>query len=119
MAKYNLTITENQGQVLCKALELLSRIYMGQLGDIAFQVFAGMQDTDRYCKLRDGLEALETLATGLERNAFHGIYSDKISDVARIAWDLDFFLASEGYAELIPSAPLVHPSCPESLTGFS
>jgi hypothetical protein len=28
------------------------------------------------------------LATGLPRNAYHGIFSDKIPDEARVAWDL-------------------------------
>lgn len=86
---YKLVVTEKQVGVISRACELFSRIQMGQLNAVAFQALMGtVEDTERFCKLRDGLEELQPLVWGF-RHGGPGIFSDKLPDEARIAWDVN------------------------------
>lgn len=86
-ANYSLTLTEKQLQVIQSACELLFRIKMGQLSHVAEFFFH--RPINDILALREGLDKLSTLATGLDsHSASHGISSPEISDDARIAADV-------------------------------
>jgi hypothetical protein len=93
--KYILHLTENQARVIVKALDLYSRIGMGQLGEIAYVLMNysksssdnEIQDrADRFHVLRERLDIISQSWMG--RSGHYGISSEKISDVFRIAWDI-------------------------------
>lgn len=89
---YHLAMTERQAQVLVNALDLYSRIGMGQLTEIAhilrMTVVGNPSDTV------DALDAVERLTREASSmwmggsGGYYGITSEKISDVFRVAWDL-------------------------------
>ncbi len=103
--RFTLTITEKQGRVIARALELQQRVHMGQLEHVAFELhWAG-----RFTTLEDSEEArqknwmtwerrdlLQTLLRGLSPlvtelgspSASLGIRHEAVSDDARISYDL-------------------------------
>ena len=83
---YVLTMTEEQALVLSSACELLSRIGMGQIEEIAHHIPAGQISRQECSQLRDALRDLTPLATGLSRGAYHSIAS--AGAAARSAYDL-------------------------------
>jgi hypothetical protein len=86
---YKLTINEAQANTIKTACELLARVHMGQLAfvaEVSLPWVAGT--TEAYLELKDALQNLEPLATGLNKNSFHGIHSSKLPEQASIAWDL-------------------------------
>lgn len=87
---YTLTLNEHQAYVIKEALDLFSRIHMGQLDTVAdvFVAYAQERGFDTLSFLRDELDNLSPIWTGLHKHAYHGIHSPKISDKARVAWDL-------------------------------
>lgn len=85
---YQLFITESQAQVLVDALDLYSRIGSGQLEEVS-----------HILRLNPGIQHEKVAAVeGLAKEAAncwmgraggrHGISSEKIHDVFRVAWDL-------------------------------
>lgn len=87
--KYNLSISTNQARTLCRALDLYSRIGMGQFTEILFTYERGGMLEPRYreeaVKL---LDRLHYLITRLPPSAYHGIHSNAIHDDLRVAFDL-------------------------------
>ena len=91
--KYLIELTEGQVRVVNNALDLYSRIWMGQIEEpfSILRLFTG-----RYPKTRDDersvREALETLKRvffpELSQNAYHGIFSPETDEQAKIAWEI-------------------------------
>jgi hypothetical protein len=61
---YTITVTGTQLGLLCEAAELLSRIHIGQLNHVEEHLHG--LPIDERLKLREGLNALNPLVTGLE-----------------------------------------------------
>lgn len=89
---YQITISEKQAGIIQTALELYSRIHMGQFDVIVDQLLGYRKirelSWEAIQELRDGMRALEPVFTGLSPHAYYGIHSDMVSDNARVAWDL-------------------------------
>jgi hypothetical protein len=86
--KYNLTLTEKQAGVLIDALDLYTRIGLGQFEEVV-QVY------DRNLKLdhetRDRIKSLLDAAkreAGHPSNGSYGIHNEKVDDVFRAAFDI-------------------------------
>ncbi len=86
MKTYTLKISEEQARILANACEFVARIHMGQLDPVADQVMS--HESADIPALRDQLRGLQPLITGMSRNAYLSISSDKLSDFPRIAWEL-------------------------------
>jgi len=89
---YHLAMTERQAQVLVNALDLYSRIGMGQLAEVAhvlrMNVIGNPSGT---VEALDSVERLTREAASRwmgGSGGYYGIASEKISDVFRVAWDL-------------------------------
>jgi len=86
MKKYTLTLTEDQARALSDAAELVSRLYMGQLDFL--RVFSKSDNYEAVYKALDDLrELMGLIPKGCTRNAFYGISSKEISNVARTLFD--------------------------------
>ena len=93
---YHLYLTERQAQILTEALDLFSRIGMGQFGEIGYilSVYQNKNTSeDSYTKINkiDEIRRLAREAANIwmgSSGSYHGITSDNISDVFRVAWDL-------------------------------
>lgn len=82
-----LELTEEHAKIIMQACELWARIQMGQLGTIATDALMHLP-TDRFIPLRERLESLSGLVTGLGGGASHAIRSPAIADHARVAMDI-------------------------------
>jgi hypothetical protein len=82
----DLVLTFPQATIVEMATEIYSRIHMGQLDCIACPNL--VDDCTNMCKLSNALRDLEPLVTGLGKNLYYGIESRKVSERAKIAWDL-------------------------------
>ena len=97
MSKYNLTITEEQARTLISALDLYSRIGMGQFEEVEMiyrydsrkSVNYDGEETVEYDgdKFRELLKECKKLL-GHHSNGSYGIYSHQVPDSFRVAWDL-------------------------------
>ena len=89
---YHLAMTERQAQVLVNALDLYSRIGMGQLTEVAH--ILRMNVIGNPSGTVDALDAVERLTREAASlwmggsGGYYGITSEKIRDVFRVAWDL-------------------------------
>lgn len=89
--KWSLEINEEQARVIQNALDLYSRIQMGQLEDIYYTAIMAL---NKYKTIsRDNAtmairQLKSILFPELLENSSYGIHSDKINDLARVAWDL-------------------------------
>jgi hypothetical protein len=88
---YHLAMTERQAQVIINALELYSRIGMGQLQEITYVLrmnsVPGSIDFNALDKIAD-LTRKASSYWMKGSGGYHGISSDKINDSFRVAWDL-------------------------------
>lgn len=85
---YILKITEDQAKIISKALDLYSRIFMGQFKEILDFQFGWKMELEDHEWCRKALQTVKRVATGLENNAYYGIFSEKISNKARAAYDI-------------------------------
>lgn len=97
MAKYQLTLTEQQASIIRDALEIYSRIGMGQIGtgvtshpDIEKRIW----ETSGVCSF-DLSNVIDTTVKSYiypefrsSINSYYGIFSEAIGDSNRIAWDI-------------------------------
>jgi hypothetical protein len=86
--RYTLEITENQAQTLVNALDLYSRIGLGQFLEVA-SIYAPAHHLSP--EEREELELRLTqakAAVGHPRNGSFGIYCRQVPDGFRLAWDL-------------------------------
>ena len=92
---YNLKINEHQAEVLERALDLFSRIGMGQFKELlrTFELnkLRSYSD-DNYLKIVDQIKRLlddiHILLTELSPSGYFGITSNKIDDDFRVAFDI-------------------------------
>jgi hypothetical protein len=100
MKNYNIHLNENQLQVLVNALDLYSRIGIGQLEEVEMiyrldgrkkQVDRNY-DTDESTEIDfDHLHQILNLAKqelGHGQGSHYGIYSKEVPDAFRVAWDI-------------------------------
>lgn len=84
--KCTLEMTRQQADVVCKALDLFSRVLIGQLEEIesvcTFNGIPGDMDA-----LQQALNEAKH-ALGHPSNGSWGIYNENVPDRARIAWDI-------------------------------
>jgi len=94
--QYLLELTSEQVQLVERALDTYSRILAGELDEVAVVLkhnhnFEKKEENpipwENMLLLEDRLSDLKHLM-GLERNSNHGIFSHKISDNARKAYDI-------------------------------
>lgn len=91
---YHLSLTERQAQVITEALDFFSRIGMGQLEEIAhvLRVYTKPSESSSLQSYRlDELKRLIREAANVWMGSpcgCHGISSEEIGDVFRVAWDL-------------------------------
>ena len=91
---YQLSLTERQAQVLTEALDLFSRIGMGQLEEIAYVLRSYTKPSESSSLLSSRLDELKRLAREASNvwmgSPFgcRGISSEEIGDAFRVAWDL-------------------------------
>ena len=88
---YRLVINREQAGTIRRALDMWSRIGMGQLAeilehpDLQSRMWSG---SERPEKLRAALDSLKHDIFGLDAGAYHAIHSKLVHDDNRIAWDL-------------------------------
>lgn len=91
MKKYKLTLTEKQAEVVIKALDLYTRMGLGQLERVLeVAALEGQQwegPTD-YETAESAMVTLKKALTGFALNASYGIYSEKVRDTFRVAYDI-------------------------------
>lgn len=87
--KWQLTINHNQALTLIQALDLYSRIFMGQIEEITRygKALLPAVPSGELAEWFNNIKAkmFPELPSG---HAYHGIHSPEIDDVARVAWDL-------------------------------
>lgn len=81
-----LELTDEQLAVVSKACELMSRIYMGQLEEIAW-LFGDLPEAS-YQELTETLKSLNYLITNLPSQAHFGIRDERVPDAGRCAYDI-------------------------------
>jgi hypothetical protein len=88
--KYVLHLTEKQAQVIVNALDLYSRIGMGQLKEVAHILRLNPNSSDNTSDILNDIynELIDLSKLWIGGSGYYGIFSDKISDVFRTAWDI-------------------------------
>lgn len=92
MKNYTITITERQAQIISLACEILARLGIGQWRHAIEQL--PLKDKIDYEQWHKDLDYIGTIlmdhtidgVDGWRRS--HGIHSKKVSDTARVAWDI-------------------------------
>jgi hypothetical protein len=86
MSKYNLSLTKKQAQVIEKALEIMTRMGIGQIDSAVDLCYLfNMKDPK---KVRSLCNELKKELTGFESNTSWGIHNKEVSDDYRIAFDI-------------------------------
>jgi len=95
---YDLKVTEEQARLIQKSLDLYSRILIGQFEEISNVIlwdvlewsdFEGNQvPCEKIHQFKDRIGLLKQELLGIPPNASHGIHSEKVSDNARKAYDI-------------------------------
>jgi len=86
--KYNLTVTEEQARILTDALDLYSRIGIGQFEEVLQVYDRNLKlDEETRDRIRIGLDIAKREA-GHPRSGSHGIHNEKVDDRFRAAYDL-------------------------------
>ncbi|BAT56719.1 hypothetical protein NOS3756_57310 (plasmid) [Nostoc sp. NIES-3756] len=82
----NLELNDEQLNIISKACELLSRIYMGQIEEVAL-LFSDLPD-EQYQELVDTLKSLKSIIKVTSKQSNSGIRDENIPEVARYAYDI-------------------------------
>ncbi|BAY42337.1 hypothetical protein NIES2111_67600 (plasmid) [Nostoc sp. NIES-2111] len=82
----NLELNDEQLNVISKACELLSRIYMGQIEEVAL-LFSDLPN-EQYQQLVDTLKSLKPIIKFTSKQSNSGIRDESIPEVARYAYDI-------------------------------
>jgi len=93
MRKYSLHIDEDQAKVLIKALDLYSRIGLGQFQEIIYafnwRKIVGREDFDlRYGEAKEHLNKAKFHLTLHPPNASLGIFCKETPEEAKMTWDI-------------------------------
>jgi len=81
---------DSEVENICKALEMVARLHLGQINIVeeTLRMHTILSDRVDY-EIPDRIFcALRMMYFGFERGASYGIHSDKVSDDARVAWDM-------------------------------
>lgn len=89
MKQYTLTLNEQQAEVLCQALDLFTRIGLGQFENVidVFDRGAKRSVEDREAARRFIEDA--KYALGFTANASFGLRNERVEDVFRVAYDVN------------------------------
>lgn len=86
--KYRLELDEQQAQLVIQALDMATRIHMGQT-NIVGEYLQGCSPRNANPEIVDSaLELLRRECFGFTRSESFGITSEQISDDARVMWDI-------------------------------
>lgn len=88
---YKLEISEKQASIIQRALELFSRVHIGQLQYVLEQFRQHWIKPKKDCDFEECEKLMSLLKmhlTGFKMNESYGIHSLEVDDDARIAWDL-------------------------------
>ena len=85
---YRLTVTKKQAEIISRACELLTRVHLGQLNSVAWELMGIVKQSEDFISLREGLNKLEPLIHGYPNGGHPGIRSNKLCDTPRISWDI-------------------------------
>lgn len=97
---YQLTITEKQAEVLGSALDLYSRIGIGQLEAIEWIYrYLNCLEIDKLDKLRENLEAAKK---AICPNGSYSILNGLVNERFRIAFDLEKVISHQRLDGVIP-----------------
>jgi len=88
-----ITVTDEEAQVLQKACEILSRIHCGDFGIIADIPHMMEEELDRDY-LRNDFDSLSSFVTGMCHGKFYNLNSKKVAQEARIAHNLSVMIQS-------------------------
>lgn len=87
--RYTLTITEEQANVLIKALDLYKRIGMGQIDEIKHVTVPAPGHKYKWVELDQTMAILKLQLLGWPHiNTAHSIMSKDLPDQFRVAWDI-------------------------------
>jgi len=95
---YTLTLNEEHRKVLQDALDMYSRVLMGQWEIVAEKLQETQQlEAKKAHLLRDNLDAAKQQLLGFGNGASHGIHNPNVKDEARVAYDLVQVLRHEAW----------------------
>lgn len=85
-------LSDKQADVLIAALDLYSRIHLGQFEEVAnvarmYDVSRLNGDYEAHNEFDDAIREAKTIL-GFCRNGSYGIFNERVNDVARVAWDM-------------------------------
>ncbi len=83
--KFTLELSEKQMTIMLSALDLYSRVHLGQYTDLPNN---NRESQSWPTRIEDANVIKKILFPDLPPNGYYGIHSDEISDNARISWDL-------------------------------
>ena len=89
--KYALYLNEEQAKVVLQALDLFSRIHMGQVEEVdaIIRLYGINQKTKDLDGMKNAMAMFKKAAfPELSSTSYHGINSSDIDDNARVAWDI-------------------------------
>lgn len=89
MKTFKLTLTEKQAHIVITALDLYTRIGIGQIERV-MELFSEVywKDIPNVERARQLVLEFKEALTGYPMNASHGIHSDKVRDTFRAAYDI-------------------------------
>ena len=89
--KITMELSEKQYKIITRALDLYSRIQMGQLHEIvqviAFESGKHIEHPERH-KVNNLLSEVKQYIFGLDNNAYNSICSDEVSESAKISYEI-------------------------------
>lgn len=85
-------LSDNQADVLISALDLYSRIHLGQFEEVAniarmYDISKFDKDYDAHNDFDDAIREVKGIL-GFDRNGSYGIFNEQVNDIARVAWDM-------------------------------
>jgi hypothetical protein len=88
--KFVLTLTASQAQTLVEALDLFSRIGIGQINEVESVVTRyGMDRKEHsYEAVKNALDFIKLELMGFQQGGSYGIFHQKVHNIFKEAWDL-------------------------------
>lgn len=85
-------LSDKQADILIAALDLYSRIHLGQFEEVAniarmYDISKLNKDYEAHNEFEDAVREAKIIL-GFDRNGSYGIFNEQVNDVARIAWDM-------------------------------
>ena len=105
-----ITITPKQERVLCRALEMLCRLGLGQLWTVAEQLEFLFPDRrlDHWDIRERYIAPMQKAVLGFDASASYGISNEQVHDFAKIAYDMECALRKPDECALhLGSEPMV------------